>query len=337
MLQHQNQTVSFTAELFVDEQTTEEILRRAREEIAARQAADTERSWSGVWRWLLPVLVSAVLLAFLAVPAPLPLKLLLAMGGVCALRPAHSFFAGGVQLPIESRMIGIYGGFMLPLLVLLALRRLGPRRLGSRPVIGVLALFFSSMAFDGINSTLADLGLPHLYESTNLTRPLTGLLSAIAVAPLLLWLLGVMATPRGEAPAVIQSRWDLLVPLVVNIGFAALVVREQAALYYPIALVSVGGVVGVLTIVALLVIVGMSGLEGRITRVRQIVAPGALALLIAFAMLAVTATVRWSVTGMERYPEARAGVAVRHYAFDPCPVRASACTSSCANSAPWAT
>ena len=49
MLQHQNQTVSFTAELFMDEQTTEAILRRARQEIAMRQVADTERSWSGVW------------------------------------------------------------------------------------------------------------------------------------------------------------------------------------------------------------------------------------------------------------------------------------------------
>lgn len=323
----------------MDEQTAEEILRRACEEIAARQAADIERSWSGVWRWQLPVLVLAILLAFLAVPAPLPLKLLLAMGGVCALRPAHSFFAGGTQLPIESRMIGIYGGFMLTLLVLLAHRRLGSRRLGSRPVIGLLALFFSTMAFDGINSTLADLGLPHLYESTNLTRLLTGLLSGIVVAPFLLWLLAVMATPRGEAPvrAVIQSGWDLLVLLAVNIGFAALVVLEQAALYYPIALMSVGGFVGVLAIVALLVILGMGGLEGRITRVRQIVAPAALALLIAFAMLAVTATVRWSVAGMERYPEAQAGVSVRHHAFDPCPVRASACTNSCANSAGWAT
>ena len=245
----------------MDEQTTEQILRRARQEIAMRQVAEIERSWGGIWRWLPPVLVSAVLLAFLAVPAPLPLKLLLAMGGVCALRPTHSFFAGGVQLPIESRMIGIYGGFMLTLLVLLALRRLGSRRLGSRPVIGVLALFFSSMAFDGINSTLADLGMPHLYESTNVIRLLTGLLSGIAIAPFLLWLLGVMATSRGEAPvrAVIQSTWDLLVLLAVNVVFAALVVSEQAALYYPIALISVGGVVGVLAIVALLVILGMSG------------------------------------------------------------------------------
>jgi hypothetical protein len=65
---------------------------------------------------------------------------------------------------------------------------------------------------------LADLGLPHLYESTNLTTLLTGLLSGIAGAPFLLWLLGVMATPPGAASgrAVMQSAWDLHLLLAVN-------------------------------------------------------------------------------------------------------------------------
>jgi len=281
-----------------DNQTSEQVIARARQEIAARQAVQRVQAWGGVWRWLPPGLVVAVLLAFLAAPAPLPRKLLLAMGGVCALRPAHSYFAGNVQLPIESRMLGIYGGFMLTLLVLLALRRLGARHLGTRLVIGVLALFFSSMAFDGVNSTLTELGLPHLYDSTNLTRLLTGLLSGIAIAPLLVWLIGLMAIPRetARAGAVVGSARELALPLLANTLFAALVMSQQAVFYYPIALISVGGVVGVLALVALLVILGMSGLDGRVTRVRQVVAPGALALLIAFAMLAITATARWTVT-----------------------------------------
>src|SRR6266545_4250576 len=103
-----------------DNQTSEQVIARARQEIAARQAVQRVQAWGGVWRWLPPGLVVAVLLAFLAAPAPLPRKLLLAMGGVCALRPAHSYFAGNVQLPLESRMIGIYGGFMLTLALLLA-------------------------------------------------------------------------------------------------------------------------------------------------------------------------------------------------------------------------
>lgn len=276
----------------------DQIIQRARQEIVARRTAAMKQRWGGPWRWLLPTLALAILLAFLATPEPLPRKLLLAMGGVCGLRPAHSYFAGGVQLPMESRMTGIYGGFTLMLLVLLLRGRLGARRLGSRSVIGMLALFFVSMVADGINSTLVEIGLPQLYESTNATRLLTGLLSGIAIAPLLIWFIGVMGAPRTVAPprAVVRSLWELLLPLAVNGGFAALVMSEQAAWYYPIALVSVGGIVGVLAIVALLIILAISGLDGRITRWRELVAPGALALLIAFTILAGTAAIRWTGT-----------------------------------------
>jgi len=274
----------------------DQIIARAQRDVAARRLAAVERRWGGPWRWLLPAIVLAVLVAFLAAPAPLPRKLLLAMGGVCGLRPAHSYFVGGVQLPLEARMTGIYGGFLLTFSVLLAFRRLRVRRLGSRFVIGILALFFASMALDGLNSTFTDLSLVHLYESTNLTRLLTGLLSGIAIALFLLWLLSVVATPResGVAHAVVLSPWELAVPLAINAIFAALVLDGRAAFYYPIALVSVVGIVGVLAITALLLILAISSLAGRVTHVRQLVAPGALALLVAFVVLAATATARWT-------------------------------------------
>ena len=86
-----------------DKQLADQIIARAQGEVASRRAAGRERRWGGRWPWLLSTLVLAVLVAFLAAPQPLPRKLLLAMGGVCGLRPAHSYFAGGIQLTIESR------------------------------------------------------------------------------------------------------------------------------------------------------------------------------------------------------------------------------------------
>jgi hypothetical protein len=41
----------------------------------------------------------------------------------------------------------------------------------------------------------------------------------------------------------------------------------------------------------------MSDLQGRITRARQLVAPGALSLLVAFAVLGLSAAIRWSMSG----------------------------------------
>jgi uncharacterized membrane protein len=274
----------------------DQIVARAQRDVAERRKAAMERRWGGPWRWLLPMIVLAVLVVFLAAPAPLPRKLLLAMGGVCGLRPAHSYFVGGVHLPLEARMIGIYGGFLLTFVALVAFRRLGTRRLGSPLVISILAICLMSMAFDGVNSTFAELGLPHLYPPTNLLRLLTGLLSGIAIAPFLLWLLSVVATPRepGVSQAVVRSPWELIAALAVNAGFAALVLDGRATFYYPIALVSVLGIVGVLAMTVLLVILAISDLAGRVTHVRQLVAPGALALLIAFTVLGATATARWT-------------------------------------------
>jgi uncharacterized membrane protein len=272
----------------------DQIIARARQEVAARRTAGAHQ----LWRWLLPTLVLAVLVTFFVTPVPLPRKVLLAMGGVCGLRPTHSYFAGGVQLPLESRMTGIYGGFLLTSALLLACGRVGARQLGRRLIIGILVVFFASMALDGINSSLAEFGVLHLYEPTNTLRLVTGLLSGIAIAPLMVWLVDAVALPRekGAQQPAVRSPWELAAPLLLNAGFGLLVGAEQAVFYFPIALISVAGVVGVLALVALLVILTLSGLAQHVTHLGQMVTPGALAILIAFAVLAATAAARWTVT-----------------------------------------
>jgi uncharacterized membrane protein len=275
----------------------EQIIAQAQQQVAARRT--TRQYPGGPWPWLLPLLALAVIVGFVLAPGTLPEKLLWLMGGICGLRPAHSYFAGDVQLPIEARMVGIYGGAMLTLLLAFAARRADAQRLGSPLLLALLALFFGSMVFDGINSTLITLGLPHLYETTNLHRIITGLLSGIAVGAVLAWLVGTTALPvNNRAPSrVIRSPWELLVPLALCTLFAALVISEAAWGYYPVSLLSVGGVVVVLTLGALVALLQLTGQSGRITRMRQVLVPGSLAFLLALAFLIGSALLRWSVTG----------------------------------------
>ncbi len=277
----------------------EQIIALAQGEVAARRARHTREGWAGPWSTLPPLLVLVVLSVFVAAPGPLPQKLLRAMGGVCSLRPSHSYFAGGVQLPLESRMMGIYGGFMLTFALLLLLRRAGARRLASKPVVGLLAVMFASMVFDGINSTLREIGGPTLYAPSNLARLLTGLLAGIALAPFLLWLIGLVAVPPTgrSAGAIIHNVWELLAAIALCAGFALLVIDGSRALYYPLALTAVSGIVMTLAGSSLLPILVIGGLEGRIQRARDLVAPGAIALLAAFSIVAATAALRWSVIG----------------------------------------
>ena len=277
----------------------EQIVARARQEVAARRSAVTDRrsvAPVGIWRWLPPALLLAALVAFFSMPGPLPHKLFLAMGGVCSLRPSHSYFAGNLQLPLESRMTGIYGGFALTLAALLLFGCLGALRLGGKVSLGLLALMFATMVFDGLNSTLAELDLPHLYAPTNLLRLATGLLSRIALAALLVWLWGMVGAPRTGAArrSVLRSPWELLALLALNAEFAGLVVAGHVAFYYPVVLISVVGVIGMMAGVLMLVILPMAGLDGRVTRPGQIAVPGMVAVLLAIVVLAGTAVLRWT-------------------------------------------
>ena len=164
--------------------------------------------------------------------------------------------------------------------------------------MATLTVMFMSMVVDGLNSTMAEINVLHLYTPTNPLRLVTGLLSGIALAPLLVWLLSLVgAPPTGRRlRAVLRSPWELVTLLGVSGAFAALVVDGRAALYYPVALISVAGVVSMMAGMLMLVIMLMAGLDGRVTRARQVVMPGAVGLLLTFAILAATAALRW--TGM---------------------------------------
>lgn len=277
----------------------EQIVSKAQQLVAARREQRTAPSGGGAWTNILLGLVGALIIAFLLFPTPLPEKLLTAMGGVCGLRPSHSYFAGSTQLPLESRMTGIYAGVSITLGWLLLQRRLAATRPGTRAVIALLALMFLSMVADGVNSTATDLGLPHPYTSTNITRLVTGLLAGVSLATVLASIVAAVARPRLQAPATLfAGPRALLAPLGLCALFGVLVVSQQPWGYYPIALLSVGGIVLALAGALLLPVLLFGGWSERISRPRQLLAPGAFALLLAFAILIGTAAVRWNFGGL---------------------------------------
>lgn len=270
------------------------VIALARQRIGERQHARTAQRWDGSWIWGLPLVAAAGVAALIVAPGGVPHTLLWLMGGVCELRPTHSYFAGALQLPLEARMIGIYAGCMATLLIFVAGGRLGARRVGSRVFCTLLALMSGSMVFDGVNSTLMEVRAPYLYTSTNLSRLVTGLLAGGALAPVLLWLINVVVVPLGNRnnTAVVRSWRDLIGLLAVLAGVGGLIVAQQSWLYYPLALLGVGGVGVVLTAVLLLVIVQLSGGSAWISRRRQLLAPASLAFVVSLALLAALAVLR---------------------------------------------
>src|SRR5688500_7625828 len=65
-----------------------------------------------------------VVVGFLLVPGDLAWKTHIALHGLCAQRPSHSLQIGGVTLPMDARMTGIYLGAAVTILWQVAARRL---------------------------------------------------------------------------------------------------------------------------------------------------------------------------------------------------------------------
>lgn len=276
----------------------EQLIAQAQHLVTERQHIRTTQQ---AWRWgmLIIALLVTSSLVFVLYPLPMPQKLLLAMGGVCGLRPAHSYFAGVTQLPLESRMIGIYGSVCITLGWLVLTRRFGAPRLGTWSTTALLGLLFLIMVGDGVNSTLTDMGLPHSHTSTNLTRIVTGVLSGIPMAIVLAWLITSVTPSHAtrSASRLVQSPFDLFAPLSLSALFGVLVVAQQAWSYALIALLSVSGILMTITGALFLIVMLMSGLNRRTMSPHELILPTSLALLLALGVLAGTAALRWSFIG----------------------------------------
>ncbi len=200
------------------------------------------------------------------------------VSGICAQLPTHSFYPGGIQLPLCARNTGIYLSFSLTIIALVVRGYGRSARLPERWVACVLLISIGAMAFDGFNSLFLDLGLPHLYQPQNLLRLATGLLAGTAMATFLAPVTNGVIWRRLDVRAAYSSLWPFIWMLpVLLIAFGA-VASQWSALLYPIAVLSAGGVVLVLTLINLTFVLVFSGSARRFDRLLQVAPIFALAM-----------------------------------------------------------
>jgi uncharacterized membrane protein len=194
---------------------------------------------------------------FFAAPWPLAHKLHVALHGLCAQQPSHSYRLGGEFLPFDSRMTGIYCGFLASFAYLALRGRCRSARFPSYPLAGLLALFVVALAIDGTNSFLRDMGMWHPYLPHNAFRLTTGIATGVTLAVVMCYLLAISIwrEPRvGERPI----EWsDLGWLLILNVPLALLAV-SGLGVFYPIMgtllLVSATAVVSILALVSLVIL-----------------------------------------------------------------------------------
>ncbi|MFN8535643.1 MAG: DUF2085 domain-containing protein [Dehalococcoidia bacterium] len=255
-------------------------------ELVSTVRARGPRFWAPV---ALLVLLGA---GFLILPLPFLEKLRILSAGVCAQRPGHSIFFGEVQPPLESRMIGIYGGFFVAVLALILAGRGKWTAMPTTPVLAAALLFIAIMGFDGVNALFYDLKLPHAYPPQNWLRLMTGALCGLGVALLILPIFNFSVWKDGPYRPMADLK-SLAGLLAVEAAFVAVVLTGVWALLYPVSIVSVAGVGGLLLAVNLLVILAILRREGQVSGLIEILGPLSLAAVLTMTELLLLAGMRF--------------------------------------------
>ena len=234
-------------------------------------------SLNHLWPWLATILAGIAL--FLVFPGDFTHKANWVLHGLCAQNPNHTHRLGDELLPLDARCVGIYTGTILTLVILAARGRLLAMELPQKKFLAVLGVFFATLALDGGNSLLGDLGWWHPWESSNLTRVVSGYLMGIAMAVALVWLVAGTVFRIGDNEPAIQQWGDFgwfLMPIPV-----VFVILETGIswLHGPISIflmVSAWIVIGTLAFVTFLL---ATRIDDRITHRRQLRNPGMVGLI----------------------------------------------------------
>ncbi|NTU80519.1 MAG: DUF2085 domain-containing protein [Chloroflexales bacterium] len=285
----------------MSEPTPDDVIRLAQQRIATREAAKPplpgEARVERPWLWLFASLFGVLLAAMVFWPgAPLEWKMYAVVHGVCA--QEHNIILGGAQFPICARNSGIYTSFLLTLAYLYAI---GRGRAGGLPPwhLGVaLVAFVVIMGVDGFNSLFVDLGQPHLYTPDNRLRTLTGMGMGVSISVMLHLVLNkTLRKDVDDSLPVLKSWWELLGILAINGLVLVAIYGNLSFMFWPLAFSAFFGITGVLYLVSLLLTSLIMGYEGRVTSIRQLARPAAVAFIPTLIILGLMSWLRFWLEG----------------------------------------
>jgi uncharacterized membrane protein len=196
---------------------------------------------------------------------------------VCHRISERSFHIGDRQLPLCARCSGMYLGAMVGLVYQAIV---GRKRQKFPPwsVAIPLILFLVAFGVDGSNSYLyliksvmpgALPKIPNLYIPNNVLRIFTGSGMGLGLAAIVYPAFNQTAWKEAEEKPPLTWKG-----LIVVVGITAianlLVLTESPIVLYPVAFISAGGVIVLLTIVYSIVWMMALGMENKATQLRQL-------------------------------------------------------------------
>jgi uncharacterized membrane protein len=239
---------------------------------------------------LLPLVVGLLVALFLLAPWPFAHKAHAILHGLCAQRPSHSLMLGGQTLPFDARMTGIYGGFAVTTLYLVARGRYRAFRFPPASVAVLLALFIAALALDGGNAFLVDIGRTPLYEPDNRLRLATGLLTGISLAVAIAYLTATTLWREGDwTRRTIEGPGEVALLVLLQVPFAFMVASGARVLFVPVSLFLVAAAAAAIGLICLSTIVLGLGRDRTFNGMSDLQVPAAMALVAAIAVMALIA------------------------------------------------
>jgi uncharacterized membrane protein len=217
--------------------------------------------------------------------------------GICPQRPSHSLFLGSQQMPIEARMAGIFGGYVIGAAYFWALRRERAMRLPGRAMTITLIGFIALMGVDGLNAVLFDLRLPHLYAPNLLLRLGTGLLTGLAFAGFVVPAFNSTVWASGPDLSPLSHVRHLFGGLLLEALYFDVAISGASIFLYPVSLMAILGVPILLGMIGSIVIASISRRENCATRAADLIPLVLGGLALAVIMLRIMSGVRYLLFG----------------------------------------
>ncbi len=258
-----------------------------------------------ITKWLVPMTLFLSLFAFLLIAPPGLLGKADAVGyAICHRISERSFHLGERQLPMCARDTGTFTSAAVTLL-LLSLRK--PKRGGMpvKKISAVLLLFFLIWAVDGSNSYLyllkEKLGilpqLKNIYIPNNTLRLLTGTGMGMGMGAVLYAAFNQSVWKEPDMRPSLENWRDLGLLIAIMLLIDIAVLTEAPIVLYPIALISVLGVLVLLSLIFTVVWVMIMREENKFTSLQEMWISLSAGLTLTLLMLLAIDLFRFRLTG----------------------------------------
>ena len=251
-------------------------------------------------RWLVILVVGLIILGWLLNTPPGLLGKADAIGySVCHRIDGRSFHLGDRQLPLCVRCSGMFMGAMIGLLYQFVS---GSRRGGSPPkrvfiAMGMLVLAF---AVDGLNSYLSlpfFSGIATLYQPGSLTRLLTGSGMGLVIAVVLFPAFNQTIWRNWDSKPAVPGLGSFLVLCSTTLLLDIVVLTEDPAVLYPLAIISTAGVLVLLSMVYAMLLVIVFRKENSYQRPTELWLPLLAGFGVGMVQIIFISLIRYAVTG----------------------------------------